>query len=182
MAVSLNNIAIGGSTLSLGAYVPAGGAGSLTDVGALKDGSELSIAKEIYEVKSSSVEGVLRAIPVDTSFELKAILQEASLDNLRKVLGQPSANLTGTAPNKTLLVGNAAEEYFQGTVSTGGISGGTTPATRLLTMWKLYVKGLEAIAFKKGQEQTYGVTFGMVADQSVTTADKFYKVVDSGGA
>jgi len=179
MALELKNIAIGGTTLSLGAYVTAGGAGSLTDVGLLKDGSELNIAKEIYEVKSSSANGVLRAIPIDSTYELKAILQEATLDNMRKALGQPSANLTGTAPNKTLLVGDMAEEYFQGTVSTGGTGG--TPATRLMTFWKLYVKAVETLAFKKGQEQMYGITFGMVADQSVAAADKFYKVVDSGG-
>lgn len=179
----VKNIAIGGAALSLGDYVAAGGAGTLADVGLLKDGSEITIQREMYEVKSDSAQGVLRAVPTDIGYEVKAILQEATLANFRKVTGQPSANLTGTAPNATMEGGEAAEEYFQATIVTKGTAGATgVYATRTYTFWKLYVKGVEALPIKKGQEQTYGVTFGAAEDLSVSAAGKFFKVADTSGS
>lgn len=183
MAIDVKNIAIGGAVLSIGDWVTAAGAGSLTDVGLLKDGSELTFETENYEVESDSAQGMLAAVPIKTSVKIKAVLQEATLDNLRRVLNQVTGNLSGTAPNKTLLVGERSEQYHQlSIVSKGPKGSGLTSATRTITGWKGVVKIADAIAFKKGAEQTYGVEITLLYDPSVSTADKFLKIVDTGGA
>lgn len=183
MAVDVKNVAIGGAVVLLGDWVTAGGAGSLNDVGLLAEGSEITFTREVYELKSDSAMGVLRAVPTDMGVEVKMIMQEATLDNLRRVTSQVTGSLTGTAPNKTLLFGEYAEQYHQATVATKGPMGPTSVAgTETWTFWKLYIKNVETLAFKKGQEQRYAVTFGAAEDLTVTTADKFCKVVVASAA
>ena len=39
---------------------------------------------------------------------------------------------------------------------------------------------IEPIGFSKEQEQVYGVTVNCLYDESVATADKYYKITDTG--
>lgn len=183
MAIEVKNIAIGAGVLSIGDWVTAGGAGSLTDVGLLKDGSEITIEEENYEIESDSVQGALLSVPVKTTVKVKAVMQEATLALLRRMIQQPTGNLTGTAPNDTLLVGDRTEQYSQMTISTkGGKGAGSVAATRLFTFWKGVPKLGGAIAIKKGAEQTWEVEFSIMYDPSLATADKFFKIANSGAA
>lgn len=183
MAVDIKNIAIGAAVLSLGDWVTAGGAGSLTDVGLTLEGSMLSIATEFFDVSGEQVIGKVRSVPTSMTVTVKAKLQEASLDNLRRAINQPSANLTGTAPNKSLLVGEPSEQYLQGTLVTKGIAGSTSVhATRTITFWRGVVKSIGEISYSKGGNQVYDVEIECLEDTSVSTADKFFKIVDTSGA
>ena len=181
MATNTGNIAIGQATVSVGAYVAAGGAGSLTDVGHTKGPTTLNVTGNDYSIATEQSFGTIRKVPISASVKVKVMMDEATLDNLRVAFRQASAQLTGTAPNKTLLVGNITEQYHQVQIVTKG-AGSTTPATRTITIWRAIVESVEEIAYGKSAEQTFAVTFDCLYDDSVATGDKFLKVVDSGGA
>jgi hypothetical protein len=181
LATNTGNIAIGVATVSVGAYVTAGGAGSLTDVGHTKGPTTLTVTGNDYAVATEQSFGTIRKVPISATVKVKVMMDEATLDNLRTAFRQASSQLTGSAPNKTLLVGNITEQYHQVQIVTKG-TGGTTQATRTITIWRAITETVAEIAFGKGNEQTFEVTFDCLYDDSVATGDKFLKVVDSGGA
>lgn len=184
MSVDSKKIAIGAGVLSIGPYVAAGGAGTLVDVGLTKEGTELSLKITKAEVgNGEQVFGPQFAVPTDVEMELKAVMGEADIDKLAWLTSQPSGNLTGTAPNKSLLLGEPEEQYKQIQVVSKGIRGTNgTAASRTFTGWKGFVKSVEPVKFAKGSEQVYSVTFGFCEDLTVTTADKFGKIADTGAA
>lgn len=184
MAVDSKKIAIGAGVLSVGAYVAAGSAGTLTDVGLTKEGTELAFKVTKAEVgNGEQVFGPQLAVPTDVEMELKAVLGEADIDKLQWIFSQPTANLTGTAPNRSLLLGEPTEDYRQVQLVTKGIKGTNgTAASRAFTGWKAFVKSVEPIKYAKAAEQLYSVTLGFCEDVTVATADKFGKLVDTGAA
>ena len=176
--------AMAGAALSIGDWVTAGGAGSLTDVGYLKEGSVMSFALGEHAITPDNVPTPVRLVPTTKEVGLKAMLQEVDLDKLAYLLNQPSANLTGIAPNKSLLGGALEEQYKQVTLVTKGIAGATAlAATRTITLWRCRVKIDGDVTFSaKSGEQLFSATIMALWDDSVATADKVFKVVDSGGA
>jgi hypothetical protein len=181
LATNTGNIAIGLATVSIGAYVAAGGAGSLTDVGHTKGPTTLTVNGKDYAIETEQSFGAIRKIPIGASVKLKVFMDEATLASYRIAFRQAAAQLTGTAPNATLLVGVITEQYHQIQVVTKG-TGSTTPATRTITVWRGIVESVDEIPFGKAGEQTLAVTIDCMYDDSVATGDKFLKVVDSGGA
>lgn len=181
MATNTGNICIGAAQVSIGAYVTAGGAGTLTDVGHTKGPTTLEATYNDYEIVTEQSFGAIRRIPISAAIKVKVMMDEATLDNLRVATRQVSGNLSGSAPNKTLLVGNISEQYHQVQIIGKG-PGSTTPATRTITAWRAIVETVTAISFGKQPEETFEVTFSLMFDDSVSTSDKFFKVVDSGGA
>jgi hypothetical protein len=183
LATNTNQIAIGVATVSIGAYFTAGGAGSLTDVGHTKGPTTLSIAYEDYELVTEQSFGPLRNIPISAKVNVKAMMNEATLDNMRVAARQATAQLSGSAPNKTLLVGNINEQYHQIQIVTKGPAGAAGVAsTRTITIWRGIVRNVEEISYGKQPEQTFTVTIACMFDDSVATGDKFLKIVDSGGS
>lgn len=179
MATNTNYIVVGAAVPSIGAYVAAGGAGSLTDVGHLKNPTTLQAAFEDYPVTSERAQGALKKVPQSSSYKLKLSMTESLLANLQKALRQPSANLTNgdaAIEEGTLLVGNAAEQYHQ--IQLVGVGPGAT-AVRTVTLWRCIVESVAEMAFAKGAEIMYEVTFDVLHDDSVATADKFFKIVDA---
>jgi len=176
MATDTTQIHIGAATVSVGAWVTAGGAGSLTDVGHMKGPATLTPSFEDYEIKSERAFGTLKREPQDAKLSLALDLQETTGEHMRIAFRQPAANLTGTSPDKTLRIGDMAEQYHQITlVATGP---GTTNV-RTLTLWRGFVESTGAIPYAKGEEQHYPVTFDILYDDSVTSLDKFGKQVDT---
>ncbi|HEY3175678.1 MAG TPA: hypothetical protein VGK94_07950 [Candidatus Polarisedimenticolia bacterium] len=182
MATALRKIAIGRADVSLSAYVTAGGAGTFTDVGHTKGPCTIEESGSDYEVKSEQELGSLMSVPIEKKVMLKFAMIEADVANLQKALRQPSGNLTGTPPNSILAVGDPQEEYRQIQLVTKGIKGTATgaAATRTVTIWRGAFVSIEPIGFSKESEQVYGVTVNCLYDESVATADKYYKIVDSG--
>lgn len=176
MAAATTNIIVGAATVSVGDWVTAAGAGSLTDVGYTKGNVTLAESHELYDVEPDQVAGVVKQVPTKSTIQIKVPMLESVLEKYRIATRQPAANLTGTPPDLTLRRGGAAEQYHQLQIATVGH--GTT-GVRTLTAWRASVAAVEEIAYAKGGEQMVNVTFNLLYDDSVSTGDKFYKIVDA---
>ena len=176
MATDTTQVHIGAAVVSIGDWVTAGGAGSLTDVGHMKTPASLTSAFEDYEVKSERAFGTLKREPLAGKLTLALDLQETTAEHMRIAFRQPSANKTGTSPDFTLRIGDFAEQYHQ---ITAVVTGPGTAGVRTFTFWRGFVEGVGAIPFAKGEEQHLPLTFDILYDDSVTSLDKFAKCVDS---
>jgi len=176
MATDATKIEVGSGVFSIGDWVTAGGAGSLADVGHIKSPFEIGVAMENFDVETERAIGIVKTTPTKDDYTLKVHFHEADPEWLGFALGQPDANLTGTAPDETLLVGDRSERYHQATIVGTGI--GTT-AVRTWTFWRLQVISLEPVLIGKAVEQSYNVTFRILRDDSVSTADKHFNQADT---
>jgi len=185
MANNLGKIVIGKADISISDYVTAGGAGTFTDIGYTKGPCTIEPNITDYKIVPEQVLGVLRSIPVSMDYKLKFSMMETDLPKLRRVLRLPAANLvvTGTTPNitETLSVGDSVETYNQLKVITSGAKRAIQDAvvTRTYTFWKATCESIEPIGHTKEQEAVCGVTFSLTLDDSVATADKYFKVADT---
>ncbi len=164
MAVSTANILVGAATVSIGDYVTAGGAGTLTDVGHTNGPVTLAPTFSDFEVKSERAFGTLKRIPLDATYKLKIPLMEATLEHMRIVNRQAAAQLTGTPPNEILALSDPQEQYQQ--ISIVGPGLGTT-SLRTITLWRCIVAELGEIQFAKGEKVVFDVTFDVLYDDSV---------------
>ena len=176
MATDSTKIMVGAGTFSIGDYTSAGGAGSLTDVGDILTPYEIGSEFANFDVETERATGIVATYPLTDGHTIKVAMAESDPTWLRIAMGQPSANLTGTTPDKRLLVGDRAAQYHQATLVATGI--GTT-GVRTWTFWKLQVLSKEPIQVGKGVVQSYVVTFRALRDSTVATADKYYKQVDA---
>ena len=184
MATNTGNIAIGACQVLVGAYVTAGAAqGTMVDCGHTKGPTTLNVTGNDYEIATEQSFGTIRKIPISATVKLKVLIDEATLANMRIAFRQATGQLTGTAPNATLLVGNITEQYHQIQLVTKGTgTSPTTAATRTITIWRGIIESVAEIPFGKAGEQTLETTIDCLYDDTVATGDKFLKVVDSGGA
>ena len=172
----VDKVLFGAGVFSIGDWVTAGGAGSLTDVGHTAGPIEMQIAREDVEVDSEQVIGSMRRVPTGIKYTIKVPMKEGDLENMRIALGEPAGSLTGVAPDETLVVGSPIEQYHQATIVTKGI--GTT-GVRTITLWKLYPESIDPIPHAKGAPQMVSVTFHALHDESLATGDKVFKAVDA---
>lgn len=186
MPNNLGKVVIGKADISISDYVAAGGAGTFTDIGYTKGPCTIEPNITDHQVEAEQVLGVLRSIPVKMDYKLKFTMMESDLTKLRRILRLPSANLTstGTTPNRTetLLVGDSVETYNQLKVITPGakaVGVGDAAVTRTYTFWKATCQSIDPIGHAKDGEAVVGVTFALTLDDSVATADKYWKVVDT---
>lgn len=183
MANDQKNVAIGGAVVSIAAWAANAAATGHVDVGILKEPPEETPSIENYVPEFESLEGGVVSFPQKTGFEVKLVLAEATPDLKQIALQQPTANLSGTAPNKTLLRGLREEQYKSIKVVTKGGTGATgVRATQTITYHRCAVSKVEPLTYAKGKEQLIGVTFMVLQDTSVSTADVFSKEVHSGGS
>ena len=176
MAPLTANIMVGAATPSVSDYVAAAGAGTFTDLGHTKTPVTIALSFEDYEVKSERAFGTLKKVPQTAKVALKVPVSETILENYRIATRQPAANLTGTPPDMTLLVGDQLEQYHQMKLAVPGV--GTT-AARTVFLWRCLVEALGEIPFAKGLEAMLEMTFDVLYDDSVAMDDKFLKVVDA---
>lgn len=177
MASNSANLCIGKAVVSMGAWVTAGGAGSLTDVGHTKGPVVLNTAIEMYEATSEQAPTPIEAVPSNMKFTVKIPMQEATIDNYLAAFRELAANKSGTPPNLTLRVGGATgKKYHQVQIVTTGV--GTT-LVRTITIWKATVEALSEVAYAKGGEQVLELTLNCLYDETVATADKVMKIVDA---
>jgi hypothetical protein len=177
MAQVSGNICIGKAVITVGPYVTAGGAGTLVDVGHTKGPTTLATAFENYDAVSEQAPTPLESVPSTTTYKLKVPVEEATIDNWLIASREPVANKSGTPPAFTLRVGGpTGKKYHQIQIVTAGL--GAT-LTRTITIWKAVVESVSEIPFAKGGEQLLEVTVNCLYDDTVTTADKVMKIVDS---
>jgi len=177
MAQISGNICIGKAIVSIGPYVTAGGAGTLVDVGHTKGPTTLAISSENYEAVSEQAPAPVEQVPTNTHYKIKIPMEEATVDNLLIATREPVANKSGTPPALTLRVGGpTGKKYHQVQIITAGL--GAT-LVRTITIWKAMVEAISEIPFAKGGEQLLEVTLNCLWDDTVTTADKVLKTVDS---
>ena len=183
MAADIKRIEIGAATISVSAYVTAGGSGSFTDVGYTEGPATIEPGGSDYRIEPEQVLGAIRSVPTKVEHKLKFAMKEAAAANLQWAIRQLAANLTGTAPNYTLLVGDPVETYQQlKLVTKGGRATATgTDGTQTWTFWRCASMAVEAIGVTKEKEKIIGVTFDILYDESVATADKYYKQVTASG-
>lgn len=177
MAVTLTNILIKAGIVSIGDYVTAKGAGTLADAGATIGGISLQVKTETHVTEADQYLGELMRTPSKRTAELKFVMEESDLEKWRLMSEQPAANLTGVAPNKTLLTdADAAEQYHQIAITTKGV--GTTKV-RTITLWRCVIVNSEPISFKKDEEQKVAVTVAVLEEISGTGLDTLFKTVDA---
>lgn len=178
MAGTAANILVGAPSLfKIGAYVTSKGAATLSDVGFTMGGVTIDPKTELHLVKVDQKLGTLAALPKDREYDLKVKLSEASMENLRIALAQPSANLTGTAPNQTLLLdGSAVEQYYQLQFVGPGLG---TNKSRTVTCWKAAVKEMGGWPFKKDSAQDLDLTFLLCEETTGSGADSILKAVET---
>jgi len=106
MATDTTNIEAGAAVVSVGAWVTAGGAGSLTDVGHMKGPVTLTPSREDYDIKSERAFGVLKKIPQDSIVKIKIngrvdhhLLEKLSATNLRRLVPN-TMNVSLSFPSK----------------------------------------------------------------------------------
>lgn len=172
------NVLIGApATFKIGAYVDSKGAATLADAGFTLGGVTFDPTVEFHEVEVDQYLAKLSAVPKKRDAEIKVKLVEATLENLRIALGQPAANLTGTAPDLTLLMdASAGEAYHQ--IQFVGPGVGTT-GSRTITAWRTYVKQMTGYAMMKDEKQIIDLTFGLCEEVTGTGADSFLNAADT---
>ncbi len=163
MAGDRDNVIVGAhATLTVSDYVTAKGAGGGSDVGFTADGVSFKANVEHKMVEPDQHLTAIRAVPTKREYELKVRMLEGQMEHLRFVLGQPAANLTGIAPDETLVVdADAGEQYHQ--IILVGIGLGTL-GIRTLTAWRCFLKDIAEIPFKKDDEQFLEATFGILKE------------------
>ncbi len=182
MANDIKRISIGSATISRSAYVTAGGAGTFADVGYLDAPATIEMPMSNYRMMAESLQGAIRAIPIDFGVKLKFAMKESLQDTMAWVLRQGAA--TGTTPNFTLLIGDPTEQYNQmKVVGKGGrLTATGADATETWTFWRGAVESMDPIGFAKDKERILLVTIDCLYDETVSTADKYGKVIAAGGA
>lgn len=175
MATDIKYRQIGAGVFSIGPWVTAGGAGTLVDLGHM---AEVSIADEGEAVlfESERAQGRLAASWAKAGYSIKIKIKEFRAELMRQMLQQPAANKTGTGDNLTLLIGEKAVEYFQGALVLSGQPHGTT-GVHTWTFWRLMPQTLGELVFTKNAFGEWETTLLGFQDESVATADKFYKRV-----
>ena len=175
MATNNNNVLVGAGVLSLGVYQPAGGAATLVDAGHSRN-LALAVAHENFDVKTDRAYGLIKKIPIETSYRITGILDESTPENWRLLLRLATGNLTGTPPNQTLDLGDPKEVYYQTKLDIPGIG---TNKTRAIVFYKGFSDLSGDIPFQKAAVQNLPFTIDCLYDDSVTGANKFGKLTDS---
>lgn len=177
MAVTVANILVKSAVVSIGDYVTAKGAGSLTDVGATLGGASIGVTHTLKRLETDQQLGEVGGVPSKRVMELKFAMIESDMEKFRIAFGQPAANKTGAPPNYTLVVdADAAEQYHQ----LSFVSKGTgTTKVRTITFWRCAVVGIEPVAYKKDDQQTYTVTVAVFQETTGAGLDTFCKIVDT---
>ena len=188
MADTPSRIFVGAGTVSLAPNVaPVGGAEPTghvwTDVGAIIGGVHLDRKTSYHEVKSDHAMNILDMIKTEDYLTATFAMEESNMENLAYAWDQPQANVSGSAPNKTLnRTPNSARQLLaMKIVSAGSGMGAGSTNTRTMTAWKCVIVGVGKSSFKKDGEFLLEVTVRILQDLGITNAStsQDLKTVDS---
>lgn len=172
------NVLVGApASIALAAYVTAKGTATYTDVGWTIGGVTIDPKVELHMVEVDQKLGQLAGIPKKRELEVKFRFAEATVENLRIILGQATANITNAGANYTLLAdASAGEQYVRMKIIGKGL--GTT-ASRTVILYKTAVKNIGSWMFKKDDYQSPEVTFHVFEETTGTGTDSWFNLADT---
>lgn len=174
---SAANVLVGAATsITIAAWIADKAASGYVDIGYTKAPTSITPAFENYDTEVEQEDSFIKTRPTKTNYTIKIPFAEATLVNLRKLLGQAAGNLTGTGSDLTLLVTKRAEQYWS-LILVG--PGPGTNGVRTTSMWKCQVLSMGDWTYSKAGEQIFEATLRILFDTSVTTVDKMFRVVDT---
>lgn len=178
--------------LSIGTYVAAGGAGSLTDVGTISD-VNVNYDATYKDVESDSSYFALDTYATKVAVSIEFTAHEAQLTLLAKAMGLAPSSAVATVARvggatdgtQTMLVGDLpAVQYYQATLLIDNqsmlhaIGGADAYTKRTYTFWRTVPVAKIKKSYKRDDHVKYKVELKVYYDSSVSTADKLFKVVD----
>lgn len=177
VGLNATKILVGAGTFSIGPYTSSGSSGALQDIGHTMTPFELAGGFANFDVETERATEIVGTYPQKSDYTLKVSFAQNEPEAMRIAYRQTAGNLSGTAgTGETLRVGSAVAQYHQATLVVPGTGTGLTAT---YTFWKLQVATVDATAFGKAAVQQLVVTFRVIRDDTVATADKLFKRVDS---
>jgi len=157
------------------------GAGTLevdgVDVGATRDGVEMSRAIEFYDVQCDQVKATLKKAPTNQKRTVKTTLLEATLENLKLAWGGTLVTSAGPPATKTLKMGLADGGEEHELVFVGPAPG--TYKTRTVTFYRAVNVSQSATKYVKDGEVRIEVEFEILPDLSKPAGEEWGTIVDS---
>jgi hypothetical protein len=172
MATDSTLLQIGPAIVSVGAYVTAGGAGTLVDAGHTSEPVEIPYALETIDRTSERSLGVIATKITGQVISINIPTLECKPEHVRIFMAQPAANLTGG----TLEVGDAVTQYHQiQLVQNEDVAAPYTSLT--ITLWRCQLAEFQPLRFGKGEWTILRGVFRVLRDDSVAAAGKYMKAV-----
>jgi hypothetical protein len=176
MATSNNSVLVGAATVTIGGWVSAAATTSMTDFGHTKAPVTIGAEFENFEAMSERSFGPVKIKPIGQKFTVQVPAMEVTAANMAVAYRQATGNLSGSAPNQTLLVDDATERYHQIIVT--GPSPGTN-GVGTYTFHKCHITSIAPNPIAKGDTQVLDMTFTVLKDDSVTAANKYFKYIET---
>lgn len=164
---STSNICIGGATLQIDSD-----AGTLEDVGYIKDGVTIVPAFETFRVEG--IEGLPVAVSArrtKTEYTVRSTLVEPTLENIRKAWDIQST-ITGASP-RVLKIDAPAKPKEREIQITGIAPGGTGTYVRTILMRRCVVESPQEMKFTDYEETKLPVTFVCLYSSANTEIGNF---------
>ena len=175
--LNATKILVGAGTLSIGPYTSSGGAGTLADIGHTSTPFKLNGGFANFDVETERATEIVATFPQKSDYTLEVDFSQNEPEAMRIAYRQTAGNLSGTAgTGETLRIGSAVAQYHQATLVVPGTG---TNLTATYTFWKMQVATVAATEFGKAAVQKLTVTFRLIRDDTVSTADKLFKRVDT---
>lgn len=183
MTVANNNMTLGAGNVSLAAWAADKAATPFTDVGATFSSFKLTRKEKWYSYDNvQQYPGVVDEEPTFVEEEIEFTMGEVDLAKIRWAMNIAAAQLTGVAPNETLLVGFQAKQFWTVKVDTNGPRGATgTRGAQVVSLWKVRL-GMDSIEYDRDKPSEVKVKGVVIYDTSVTTTDKLHKHAITGAA
>lgn len=164
------NICIGGATLQI-----ANDAGTLEDVGYIKDGVTIAPAFEGFKVENiEGMTGIAAMRRTKTEYTVRSTLVEPTLENIRKAWSITAAE--GGSNPATLKIDAVAQPIERKIQITGIAPGGTGTYVRTILMRRCVVESPGELKFTDFEETKLPVTFVCLYDSTNTEVGNFSDV------
>lgn len=177
MAVVAGNLVVGNATVTVTRPSNAGGSGSATDVGALKDGVTITPTFTVFNVDIEQELMPSRYWYTDKKFQVEFTICEPTVANLRIAWDVINAS-SGSNPVVTNF-GTATSQEFVPTAHviacTSFVPGGSggNLYTRTVTFHKALLETPGPTVFSKRQETNLKCTFNCAFDTSTSRVGQF---------
>lgn len=167
MAGTAANVLVGApTTVKFAAYIASKVVSlTYTDVGFTTGGVTFDPKTEHHFVVADQALGNLAAIPKARDLEIKVKLLEGTLTNLQYALAQATGNLSGTSS----LFYNASDPELYYQLQVVGKGNGAT-GVRTMTAWRVYIKDMGSLMFKKDGAQEPDLTLGVCEETTGSTS------------
>ncbi len=173
MAVTATNLLVGARDITIDG----------ANIGALVGGVELLYASEKFLHKVDQKLGILAVDKIDEEIRVRFRMAEATLENLRIAMAQPSWALSSADPaGPTLNIGSQRAMPTAHAVVITGKAPGATDKTRTITIGKAVIEEGGTHAYTKDGRTEYEVTMICLVDTSKAEGFQVLSICDSDSA